>query len=1230
MSDDDQLDLFADGGIDGEEFVGEGNAVPNRPEPPAPFADDDATAAGPVPSPGPVAADLPADEAQRIRIRDDRSETLFVEAGAGSGKTRALVDRVEALVLKDRIGMESIAAITFTEKAAAELRDRIRLRFEEASRHAAEQHDLERHALATRALGELDGAAVGTLHSFAQRILNEHPVEAGLPPGVEVLDEIGSQVEFEAQWHQFLDELLDDPAMGRSVLALEAAGVRLDALRQLALQMTDNWDLVAERLDLDAPAPPAFDLAGLLARFDDVLALRDHCVDDGDVLLTKFTFLHECRGRLEAAVDDIDRMDLATGMGEKGRSGERIGPGNGGKKDNWAVPVAEVKEAIKQLARDCDAAVAVVTRAALAHIAGRLGAFVVAMATERRETGRLEFHDLLVHARRVLRSPEHGAEVRRSLRERYVRLLLDEFQDTDPIQIELAALIAADPGDGSGGDEHAGEWADLDIEPGRLFLVGDPKQSIYRFRRADIGVYLQARDRFPDGPRLTVNFRTVAPVIEWINDVFAALIRPEPASQPEYVSLTAHRTEAPPAGPGVALLGAEAIDTKLDADGLRHAETHDIAATVAAALHGPTPWQVHDDETGWRDAAPSDVCILLPARTSLPFLERALDRVGIPYRAETSSLVYATREVRELMLALRAVADPTDELAAVAALRSFVYGCGDDDLAHWRLGLGGRFRLTGPLPDAAADWPGHPVADGLTHLGSLHDRRLWSNPAELLDRLVRERGVLETAVATGAPRDVWRRLRFVIDQARAWTDAGGRDLRAYLEWARLQGADNARVSETVLPETDDDSVRIMTVHGAKGLEFPITVLGGMTTQMTRPPMGPSISFPHGPDGRPAEPVLRLSSKVASEGYDAWKPVDEQMDEHERLRLMYVAATRARDHLVVCLHRLTDTKRRTSASVLAEPGLASGAGVVYEAPAARVPPNPRPTPTPLPPRDEWASQRERALTTAGRRTVIAATTLAGDAAEADDTSADKERSPAPRDPGVDPIDPGPVPGLLPADPGLDKRPRDLDLPPWQKGRYGTAVGRAVHGVLQVVDLAGGDGLDDAARAQSMAEGVTNRTDVVAALARSGLATDVARAAAAAEHWRELWVAAPLGPDSDFLVEGYVDLLYRDPDTAGLVIVDWKTDQLDPDGTGGDPGATLAAKLTRYRLQGASYAAAVEAATGETVERMVFAFLREDGATEAELPELRHAIDEVHSRAAELAASSAVAAPADRAI
>ncbi|MEZ5165498.1 MAG: PD-(D/E)XK nuclease family protein [Acidimicrobiales bacterium] len=352
----------------------------------------------------------------------------------------------------------------------------------------------------------------------------------------------------------------------------------------------------------------------------------------------------------------------------------------------------------------------------------------------------------------------------------------------------------------------------------------------------------------------------------------------------------------------------------------------------------------------------------------------------------------------------------------------------------------------------------------------------------------------------------------------------------------------------------------------------------MTTRIANPPRGPSIAFP-----ADSPPLLRLSAHVTSEGYDAWRPIDDQMDEHERLRLLYVAATRARDHLVVCLHRLTGNVR-TSASVLADPGLTSSVGTRFAAPFTRAPSIRRPTPQPLPDRASWHVERTAALAAASARRVIAATTLASTAHAA----------------AADP------------DPGLDKRARDLDLPPWQKGRYGTAVGRAVHGVLQVVDLATGAGLDEAARAQAAAEGVANRTAVVARLARAGVESTVARAAAAAPHWRELWVAAPVG---DHLIEGYVDLLYRDAD--GLVVVDWKTDHVgDADGDPAAAAAALDAKVQRYRLQGASYAAAVEAVTGEPVVRVVFAFLGDGGATLVELPELR-AVDEVRSRTAELA-------------
>ena len=190
-----------------------------------------------------------------------------------------------------------------------------------------------------------------------------------------------------------------------------------------------------------------------------------------------------------------------------------------------------------------------------------------------------------------------------------------------------------------------------------------------------------------------------------------------------------------------------------------------------------------------------------------------------------------------------------------------------------------------------------------------------------------------------------------------------------------------------------------------------------------------------------------------------------------------------------------------------------------------------------------------------------------------------------------------------DPGLQKRPRDLDLPPWLKGRYGTAVGRAVHGVLQTIDLATGAGLDDAVAAQCQAEAVPDRADDVRGLVEDALASAVVRAAAAHPHWREVYACTPIG---DRLLEGYVDLLYRGDD--GLVVVDHKTSgSADPD--------DLDRRVAGYRLQGAAYAVAVGRATGEPVVRVVFLFLTPHGAVERDLGDLSAAMVDVERLVAE---------------
>ena len=1048
-------------------------------------------------------AGQPPDQAARDRIRTDTATTLFVEAGAGAGKTTALVARILTLV-DEGVPIDVIAAITFSEKAAAELRHRLRAELDQPDdgplRHAA--------------LEGLDHAPIGTLHAFARRILFEFPVEAGLPPGFDVLDELESQLALDERWEDLLDELLDD-AERQPVPGLTAAElVQLlgwgsfrgtASLRQIVEDFQSNWDLVEQRVALTAPTRPG----GCRHIFDRLAALVATPVPPDDTQAALMTGVGD---GVRSCGDDVGSLlngleDVKRCLAKAARQGDRGKWSRYGGQEALEAHRAEA-EAIKVLIDGYFDEWRRYRQAVVGAIAGR---FVLDGAAERSAAGTLEFHDLLVLARRLLATQP---DVRARLHDRYRRLLLDEFQDTDPIQLEIAIRLTAPPA-GQAVDGVAG----LRPVPGRLFVVGDPKQSIYRFRRADIAMYLAAAGQVgAEREVLSANFRSTDAVIDWVNGVFGTVIQPEPGVQPAYGALDACRPE--PRGHGtVHILGSAAHDD-VAAEELRWREAESVGVAVVTALRDQ--WLVGDGEGGLRPCRPDDIAVLLPARTSLPMLEATLSRLTIPYRAENSSVVYVTPEIRHLMLALRAAADPTDALALVAALRSPLYGCSDVELYDWKQ-AGGSWRTSARPPDSMAD---HPVAVAIAHVASIAADIGRSTPAELLDRIVVERRVLETALGGSDARDVWRRVRYVVDQARAWTDAGGRGVRRYLRWAAYQAAEG-RASDTILPERDHDAVRLMTVHAAKGLEFPITIVSGLTTK---------------PRGESALSVLWpgdswMLAERDNDDFQAYQPLDEQMGDAERRRLLYVACTRAVDHLVVSVHRKAEnvagehgTAKATSATVLAEGGgLGHGArqleGVVDPlAPAAG-------DELELPWADhvEWDAERARAIAVASVRSATSATGLATAIASAE-----------------------------PPDEGLQKDAVDLDLPPWQRGRYGTAVGRAVHAVLQDADLGDGADIDELAAAQCAAEGIFGLEERVASLSRSALTAPIVVAAAGgAQHWRELFVVAQLG---DTVVEGYIDLLVRTPE--GLVIVDYKTDQWKP-------GSDASARIARYRHQLAAY-------------------------------------------------------------
>jgi ATP-dependent exoDNAse (exonuclease V) beta subunit len=1107
--------------------------------------------------------DPPPDEAARERIRHVLGETLFVEAGAGSGKTSALVGRVVELVTEGVAELESIAAITFTEKAGAELRDRIRQRLEQRQAEPGVSRETARRC--REAIDQLDGAAIGTLHAFAQRILMENPVEARLPPRIEVLDEVSSDVAFDRRWLAFREELLNEKAYERPLRLLLASGVRLKALRQLALTFEQNWDLVDERVSPKEPSPP--DVCALvqpvLAELRAVIALGDHCIDEEDRLLGRLVHLERMASQCEA-LDEIALMELVRTVGQSG-SKWRSFTSNAGQKDNWRGRKGDVLEGLARVEAALIEIADDVSHAAVRQLGSALRAFTLRAAEERRDAGQLAFHDLLVMARALLRDPVHGPAVRKRLHRRYQRLLLDEFQDTDPIQIELATRIAcADPEAAEAGSR---PWAEVDIEPGHLFVVGDPKQSIYRFRRADISLFIEARSRFGSGEGqvdLVTNFRSARSVIDWVNATFGVLIKAEDAapgvaSQPAYAALASIRPD-PPDGPPVSVVGRTPHEAG-NASALRRAEAADVAAAIRRII--AEGWAVEDeDEGGWRPARLGDITILLPSRASLNFLEDALADAAIPFRAESSSLVYSSMAVRDLLMVVRAVDDPTDQLSIVSALRTPLFGCGDDDLARFKLERGGRWSYTYPQPDTVP--VDDPVRRGLEYLHACAEQRHWSTPSELLERIAIERRAFEIGFGEGRPRDVWRRLRYVIDQARHWSEVTGGSLRQYLQWVDRQTAEGARVAEAVLPETDDDAVRIMTIHAAKGLEFPITIVSGMSTAVRTVPSPAEVAFP--PSGGVG---YRLGKHVVTETFTEWQPIDEQMGYHERIRLLYVACTRARDHLVVSLHRLAKPNaehKRTAAELLCAGMGEELLGRLDELVAADDPsPAPLPValPEPPPPFDEWKTALESALQAASSPSTIAATALTPDG----DLDADD-----------------------PVREGLEKRPRDMDLPPWLKGRYGTAIGRAVHGVLQTVDLGTGAGVEQAVAAQCQAEAIVDRVDAVTTLVRDALGSSSVRDAAVNPHWREVYACTPVG---DRLLEGYIDLLYRTDE--GLVVADYKTASTND-------RARLDERVQGYRLQGASYAIAVERSTGEAVHRVVFVFLTPGGAVEIELDDL----------------------------
>lgn len=1114
------------------------------------------------------------DQDVRDRVTTDLSTTFLLEAGAGTGKTRVLVDRYVRCVLDPERGTGDVglvAAITFTEKAAGELRQRIREELELQARQAVAGSG--RAALIDRALDGLDDAPITTIHGFSGRLLRELPVEAGIDPAFEQLDGLAAEIERGRLWDEWLGGLAADDAADRPerghLERLLRAGVRLDHIRQLAAGQRGAF---GERYDtepaevppeprlhvaLDSLRPPADALRQLCA---------DACSDQSDKgFAAAMALVEEVQSLLEDPPDEQDRLAaLLYGLPLKGSV-----TALGGRAACWDAGCGGKEELQRRYMALADT-VADLCDLYAGYIVGLALAVADSFARWAGETqiglGRLDFTDLLGRLRDLLATDRAA---RGTLQRRFRYLLVDEFQDTDPLQAQIVAYLCERT-------PATDDWRHVVLEPGKLFVVGDPKQSIYRFRRADIALYDRVRKLVIGQPAGTSavevigqNFRTTPAIVEWVNGVFAGVFNSDAAEgrQPRYQPVHAFRPPAREAAVSI-LLGREYGGRQSGQnEAARRAEARAVAGLLQE-MHDPgaVRWHVQDrdgsaaaDGEAGRPVRWGDIALLFRTTTGLETYEQALRQAAVPFRVDGGATYFQRREVADALLCLRAVDDPADGPAVYGALHSTLFGFSDDDLfLFWC--AGGRFDLF--ADEQPSDHES--VAAALRLLRELHERRGGLQPHELAAELLRVTCAAELAATTGsAAPQAMANLEKLVERARAFAGVGGGGLAAFLAWAADAG-DAAGEQESPVDD-DGDAVRLMTIHKAKGLEFPVVVL-----------VGGALPSGGGGGRESVRPIVdragrRLSVKLKVElpgaaaldveprAYTALKDMEAKMEASELRRLLYVAATRARDHLVIsCFGKPANKDGSAAAGALLGPIKDHLPAPGPEPPAADYPdggllvlaPGEPPASAPSgPPPDVAALLRERRTWREERAALLA---RAG------------------------------TPAALTSPSGLEHVDEEARL----EGA-GAPAGRAtalllgtlVHEVMERCDLHDETSVARTAAAVAAGAGRPDLADRVTELATACWRAPCVRAAAASSVVRrELPVGVMVG---DAVVTGSVDLLYLDGQE--WVVADYKTDR----------DADEAVLRERYAPQGAAYALAVEKATGRRVARIVLVGAAADG-------------------------------------
>jgi len=895
------------------------------------------------------------DEQQRAVDALDRNVTLT--AGAGTGKTTTLTARYlrmieESLETETDENQESevllpanILTTTFTERAANELEDSVRS--EITDRISSLEAD-EFEAWRTVA-DELEHGYIHTLHGFCARLLREHALSVeGLDPGFDTLDENETTALIHDTVGTVLEEYENHDAT-RTLAARFSRSQLRDVLTDLVNERPESVEWAKRWADATEEEYVSFveselhpidpdEAAERLAdpEFTEAVATLQEMVESPPDISTEGTAWKRAVAIFEILSNDFDdgiptrtkqttisklSIHLTKGGGERyaDYTGAKTHWGDSPWKDEFDAAIEQLIETLQPegYAVSVDLKLEANSFPLVTALAELTLLTVSEYEDRKRRQNAADFSDLITYAVEFLDN-EENEHIRTELREQFEYVMLDEFQDTDPRQWDLIKLLTA--------------TEDGTFDAQNVFVVGDVKQSIYRFRNADVTQFKKITETLEaTGPgadraadQLSTNFRTLPTVLETINELFDTVFDEdgEPYEAPPQ-RLTAEREDPADIGSAEYLLvptDSELRNARFDhyekfADAEPETDAELEAMALAARLSQvlSEPYQVYPEETAPdeetpepRDIEPSDIAILIRSRTHLKTYERALDEAKVPYSVASGIGFYETTEITALLNLFRALADPDDERALYAALRSPLFGFTDDTLAQLKV-------HDETLWDALATTETQQLVEAyevlskwrrLAGLGDDGVAAFDGSWAAFLTQIIEDTGYLVNVSAGERSQQAMANVEKFREQLRGWSDDGVRSLTTLVNRIERRVELGGRESEA---ETTDDGVQILTIHDSKGMEFPFVVVPELSREFKDDAAlgGGKVEFERvGDEHAVGMKAPSLDDPFEMKDTIARKTVRNRRREEERAeekRVLYVACTRARDHLLLCGH-----------------------------------------------------------------------------------------------------------------------------------------------------------------------------------------------------------------------------------------------------------------------------------------------------------------------------------------